>query len=254
MLRNTIALTLLVVHVSFAQQQNEMQQAVLLEKEFKVETALQKFEEIVRRDPQNGEALHHASRMLSTIGGRMKSDRRDTKLKYYEKAKAYAERAINNDPKSTQARLAYIISLGLMSEIAINPREKIKNAKTIRNEAESIIKLDSTFAEAYFVLGKWHFELAKLNWLEQLACKFLGGLPNDISMETSLKYYDVAIDKDPKSILYLYGRAALYHYRGEDLLAEKNLQKALQLNVREPDDVQRKENCLLMLSKITKNS
>jgi tetratricopeptide (TPR) repeat protein len=253
MLKIAFVLTL-VVHFSFAQQKNEMQQALALEKEFKVEAALQKFEEIIGKDPRNAEALHHASRMLSTIGGRLKPGNRNAKLTYYEKAKAYAERSINGDPYVAEARLAYIISLGLMSEIAINPREKIKNAKIIRNQAELIIQLDSTFAEAYFVLGKWHYELAKLNWLEQLACKFLGGLPNDISMESSMKYYNQAIGLDPKSILYLYGLANLYHYQGHETLAEKTLQKALQLSVREPDDIQRRENCLTLLRRLKESS
>jgi len=254
MLKIAFALTFLALQVSFAQVQNDLQKAISLEKEFKVEAALEKFEEIVKTDPTNAEALHHASRMLSTIGGRMKSDKRDVKSMYYEKAKAYAERSISANSKSAPARLAYIISLGLMSEIASNPREKIKNAKIIRNEAESIIQLDSTFAEAYFVLGKWHYELAKLNWLEQLACKFLGGLPNDISMESALKNYNLATGIDPKSILYLYGLANLYHYQGEDTLAEKILQKGLQLSVREPDDIQRRENCLALLRQLKESS
>jgi tetratricopeptide (TPR) repeat protein len=141
-----------------------------------------------------------------------------------------------------------------MSEIAANPREKIRNAKTIRNEAEMIVKLDSTYAQAYFVLGKWHYELAKLNWLEQLACKFLGGLPDDISMDASMKYFNQVIALDPDNILYLYGRASLYHYRDEDLLAEKSLNQALQLSPREPDDIQRKEKCSQLLSRIRKSS
>lgn len=239
---------------SFAQDQVALQQGLQLEKAFKVEAALEKFEVVIKTDPLNAVALHHASRMLSNIGGRMKSEKRSLKIELYEKAKIYAERSIKADPKSADARLAYIISLGLMSEIAANPREKIRNAKTIRNEAEMIVKLDSTYAQAYFVLGKWHYELAKLNWLEQLACKFLGGLPDDISMDASMKYFNQAIALDPDNILYLYGRASLYHYRDEDLLAEKSLNQALQLSPREPDDIQRKEKCSQLLSRIRKSS
>jgi tetratricopeptide (TPR) repeat protein len=247
-------LSFLLVQFCFAQDQSQLRQGIELEKAFKVEAALEKFETVIKKEPLNAEALHHASRMLSNIGGRMKSGNRETKSEHYEKAKAYAERSIKANPQSPEAHLAYIISLGLMSEIAANPREKIRNAKTIRNEAEMIVKLDSTYAQAYFVLGKWHYELAKLNWLEQLACKFLGGLPDDISMDASMKYFNQAIALDPDNILYLYGRASLYHYRDEDLLAEKSLNQALQLSPREPDDIQRKEKCSQLLSRIRKSS
>jgi tetratricopeptide (TPR) repeat protein len=240
--------------IATAQKNELLVDGIKLEKAFKVEAALEKFETVLKSEPTNAEALHHASRMLSNIGGRMHRGKRDTKIQHYEKAKAYAERSIQFNPKSADARLAYIISLGLMSEIAINPREKIKNAKTIRNEAETIVRLDSTFSQAYFVLGKWHYELARLNWLEQLACKFLGGLPDDISMDASMKYFNQAIALDPENILYLYGLASLYHYQDNDSQAEKILQHAVQLSPREPDDVQRKEKCALLLSQIKRTS
>ena len=104
------------------------------------------------------------------------------------------------------------------------------------------------------MLGKWHYELARLNWLEQMACKFLGGLPNDISIDASMQYFNQAILLEPDNILYLYGQASLYHYRGEDILAEKTLQRALQLSPKEPDDVQRKEKCTQLLSRIKESS
>ncbi len=242
-------------NLCFAQQNVLLVEGIRLEKSFIVEQALEKFEAVIKKDSTNAQALYHASRMLSNIGGRMANNQPENKIELYKKAKLYAERSIKADPKNVESRLAYIISLGLLSEVAVSPREKIKNAKIIRKEAELIMQTDSTYSSAYFVLGKWHYELACLNWFEQAACKvFLGSMPETISMETSIRYFKKAVSLEPESILFLYGEATVYHHNGNDEQALKVLAHALQLHPKEPDDVQHKEKCLLMLSQIKKSS
>jgi tetratricopeptide (TPR) repeat protein len=144
-----------------------------------------------------------------------------------------------------------IIAIGLMTEVAGSPREKIQDAKTIRMEAETLLKLDSTFAPAYFILGKWHFELARLSWVEQMACKlFFGGLPDGISMEAAIENFKKASILQPNTILFLFGEASAFHYEGEDEKAIRLLKQALALPPKEPDDLPRKERCSQLLREI----
>ncbi|MBL7853797.1 MAG: hypothetical protein JNL17_05340 [Cyclobacteriaceae bacterium] len=228
-------------------------EGLALEKAFKVEEALAKYEAVLQRQPTHEEALWHASRMESNVGGHLKE--KAAKRTHYEKAQAYAQKAIQLNPQSVGGRFAHIISMGLLSEIADNPREKIKNAKIIREEAETIVKLDSTFAPVYFVLGKWHYELAKLNWLEQLACDFFfGGMPEDVSMEKAIRHFERASTLDPDNILFLYGEASVYHYKKNYPRAKALLVRAVRLAPREPDDILRKEKCQAMLDQINEKS
>ncbi|HEY9004486.1 MAG TPA: hypothetical protein VIM75_00055 [Ohtaekwangia sp.] len=226
-------------------------QGLALEKDFKVEAALEKYEQFLKAYPHHAQALTHASRMLSNIGGRLPLDKKEEKIAYYTKAKAYALRALPLNQQSIEAHLAYTISLGLMAEVAGSPRDKIHDAKIIRSEAETIIHLDSTCAAAYFILGKWHFELARLSWVEQVACKlFFGGLPEGVSMDAAISNLKKASALQPNTILFLFGEASAYHYQHDDEKAIRLLKQAMALSPKEPDDIPRKKRCADLLEEI----
>ena len=226
-----------------------MEEGVRLEKEFKIEEALKKFELVLKTNPNHIQALIHASRTASNIGGHFTDDA-ERKPKLLQ-AEAYSLRAIRLDPVSTDAHFSLILTLGLQAESAGSPREKLKNAKSIRTEAETILKIDSSYALAYFVLGKWHQELYKLNWFEKFACElFFGGLPEGISIDKAVNNFQRALQLDPENILFMYGQAIALQYEGRKLEAIQLLEKALKMPLREPDDLQRKEKCVILLREL----
>lgn len=217
---------------------------IALEKQFKVPEALVKYNAVISLNPQSAEAWWRASRMLSNLGGHIDKSQADEKRAKYEQARQYALKSIALNPKNPDARLAHIISMGLLAEMAGNPREKIRDAKIIREEAEATLALDSTFAPVYFVLGKWHYELAKLNWLEQMAVKlFFGGMPENVSMDRAIEYLRKASRLEPNTILYMYGEASVLEYEERTAEAIALLERALKLPPKEPDDIIRKTKC-----------
>lgn len=231
---------------------NLMKEGLSLEKAFKTEEALIKYEKVLQQNPEHVKALTHASRMLSNIGGRLPISERDQKRVYLDKARSYAEKAIVLNPQDADARLAHIITLGLLSEISRNPREKVLDAKLIHSEAKTILEIDPKYPEAYFVLGKWQLELSRLNWIEMLAVKLLfGGLPEEISKEAALKYFNQGLALNPDSILFLFGLASVYYDLGQMDKAKATLNKAISLPLSEPDDAQRKDRCIDLLAKIS---
>lgn len=234
-----------------AQYGDAFEEGLALEKAFKTESALQKFEAAIKENPKHPKAYTHASRMLSNVGGRLAMDKQEEKRKYLEKARSYAIKAIELNPDDPDARLAHIIALGLLSEISRNPREKVLDAKLIHAEAKKIIELDSLYEEAWFVLGKWQLELSRLSWIELLACKLLfGGLPEEISKQKALEYFNKGLALNPNSILFLFGQASVYADLDEKEKAIAALEKALKLPLAEPDDEQRKDRCKNLLRQL----
>lgn len=243
--------SILCSHLIPGQGQNLFSEGLALEKAFQVEAALEKYEAFLSVNPNHVEALTRASRIYSNIGGRMKEDMLELKKVNLEKARALGLKAVSLDPQDKEARLAYVISLGLLSEVAGSPRDKIRDAKIIYEQASAILVLDSTFAAAYFILGKWHFELAKLNWMEQLACEiFFGGMPEGVSMDKALQHMRKASALEPTSIIYLFGEASVLHHEGDDKGALVLLKRAITLPLKEPDDTLRKERCVKLLKEI----
>jgi tetratricopeptide (TPR) repeat protein len=227
-----------------------LDEGLQLEKNFKVEAALTKYQQVIALQPNNVQALTHASRMLTNIGGRLSADHKAEKKKYYEQAKTYALRALNLDSATVDTHLAYLISLGLLTEVAGSAGERVHDARLIKHEAETIIRIDSTFGAGYFVLGKWHLEASKLNWMERWACQlFFGGLP-EASIDKAIACLKKASRLEPNTILYLYGEASAYQYEGDKKTATQLLKKAIDLPPKEPDDIQRKQRCEDLLKEL----
>lgn len=245
------AILLFIISTVLPAQSELFEQGLALEREFKMEEALVVYEKVLKNNPNHAEAVIHASRMLSNIGGRLPASQNHEKVKYLLRAMSYGERAIRLVPNEKQAHLAYVISLGLLSETSMSASERVKHAKIIYDEGTTMLKLDSTFAVAYFVLGKWHFELARLSWFERMACEiFFGGLPEDISMDKAVLYLRKANELEPNTILYLFGEARVYYHLGNKAKAVSMLKHALTLPIKEPDDIARKERCKDLLKEI----
>lgn len=220
-----------------------------LEGEFKIAEALKRYEMALQQDPDYVPALIRASRMTSNIAAHIKElPKKKEELAIAEK---YSKRAVTLNPENPDAHFSLLVVLGLQSEIAPSPREKLKDAKLIHEEAEKIISLDPKYALGYFVLGKWHYELSKLTWVERVACDlFYGGVPKGVSMEESFKNFNIALKLDPDQIIILYGKAAALHYEGKDEEAIRILERAISLPLRDVDDEYRKERCKTLLKEI----
>lgn len=239
--------------VAQAQPASTFNDALQLEKNFNVEEALTKYQQVISQQPNHVQALTHASRMLTNIGGRLTLDHKAEKRKYYEQAKTYALKALSLDSTTVDTHLAYLISIGLLTEVAGSAGERVRDAKIIKHEAETIIRIDSTFGAGYFVLGKWHLEVAKLNWMERWACQlFFGGLP-EASVSQAITCLKKASKLEPNTILYLFGEASAYEYEGDKKTAIDLLKKAIALPPKEPDDIQRKQRCEELLKDLQKN-
>jgi sterol desaturase/sphingolipid hydroxylase (fatty acid hydroxylase superfamily) len=204
----------------------------------------------MRKDPRSIEALTRASWALNRQAGRAQN--KYTMFVKADSARQLASRALRYDRNETDSRLAFIVSLGLISKASKNPSEKLRNAMLIRKEAELLLLNDSLCGPANYILAKWHYELAKLTWLERVACKTLIEFPKDVSYERSLYYYEKAIQLKPDYILFHYGKAATLYQKGEFTTAVNVLENAIKLPAVEPDDKERKAQCLSLLTESKK--
>ena len=221
-----------------------------LEQAFKDEEALAVYEQIIKANPNHIDALAHGSRMLLNIGGRPQTDKA-RKSFLVNKAQGYAERAVKLNERHAQAHLSLAIAYGLQSEISSSASEKVKNAKLIYKEGKTLLKLDSNMAVAHFILGKWHLELARLNWMERAACNlFFGGMPEGVSLDNAIAYMQRASTLEPGTILYLYNEALAYHHSDDDKKALQILKQAITLPNKNPDDDIRKEKCKTLMRDI----
>ncbi len=219
--------------ISFGQSTGELiQKAETLEKEFKEGEALKVFREVIAKDPDNIVALARASFLSSREGYRSEGDE---KIRLYNQAREYAERALAIDPDDVEANYSMGVAMGRIAEISPT-KEKIEASKDIKRYAEKTLKLDRNHAGAWHLLGKWHAGVKDLGATKMFMIKMIyGGMPK-ASYETAVACFNKAINLHPDYILYYLDLAKTYKSMGRKEDARTVLNKIVKMKAITPDD------------------
>ena len=201
--------------------------------------SFEKFKEVLKIQSTNLHALSKCSEMCSRIGKRQK----DTQLRdnYYSAAKIYAETALKIDPVNAEASCSLAIALG-RSTMSKTGKEKMLNAKEIRKYLDISIKSNPNYFLAWHVLGRWHYELSSLNFLEKTAVNiFYGGLPST-SFKESIAAFEKSETLTHGFVLNYFEMAKAYVKINDRKRAVAILKDMLNLPNHTEDDTQIKED------------
>lgn len=182
--------------------------------------------EAEKSDPKNVEILYRISRVESDLEEDLSDDSK--KKNYALESVAYSKRAIEADPRSSNAHLAAAIAYGDLTDF-VDDRTKMEYSKVIKSEAEKAIELDPKNDYAYLVLARWNFEMTQLNPILRGFAELLYGQMPPASQEKALEDFQKAIALAPNRIIhhYCYGDALARLGRKEQAKAE--FQRVLRL-------------------------
>lgn len=137
-------------------------------------------------------SIHWRRSLLITDLGKQASDD-DTALTYHRRALDAAEIALDIDSTSAWAHFVAALAEGRMT-LYVGRSERVRRSRAVKHHADRAVALDSTFAGAYHLRGRWHRQIAELNFLERALVRALyGGLP-DASYEQSVRNFQRAIE------------------------------------------------------------
>ena len=184
-----------------------------LEAAFREEEALSLYQNAVQLQPNNISALIHCSDLLCRVGHRIKS--RDRMLGYFRSGYAYAQRAYRLDSTNSEANIVMAFSLARLA-LDQNGRERVVSANEIRRYAEQAIRDDPSNYKAYHILGRWHYEVSDLNFLERTIARwFFGSLPES-SLSESIANLEKSRVLKPDFLLNYFELARAWHREGRD--------------------------------------
>ncbi|PUZ24296.1 Tetratricopeptide repeat-containing protein [Chitinophaga costaii] len=221
-----------------------LQQGDQLEKQMKEVDALNKYKEVLKIQSNNLTALTWASLLDSREGDRQ--EKKEAKSRFFEEAKAYAAQALAVGPNDPDANYAMAVAMGRIALIA-GAKDKVAASKDVKQYAELAIKFRPNFGEAWYVLGKWNYEVATLNAFEKGAAKMLfGGLP-DGTLANAIADFEKCRQLNPGFILNYYDLAIAYKKNDQIDKAEEILRKVPALRPIHQDDPKFKANCKKLL-------
>jgi tetratricopeptide (TPR) repeat protein len=202
------------------------------------EEAFKRYEDILKIQPVNVNALTKCSELCSTIGHRQPD--KTAQINYFKAGRRFAEVALRLDPKNSEANFAMALAMGRIALIS-SGREKIQAVSEIKRYAELSVKYDPTNFKPYHALGKWHYEVSNLNGLERTAARLLyGGLPA-ASLKECIYYYEKSRSLNPEFTLNYLELARAYHRNDQNARALEMLNKLMTMPFKTEDDARVKE-------------
>ena len=202
------------------------------------EEAFKRYQEILRLQPVNLNALCKSSELCSAIGHRQAS--KTAQVNYFNAARRFAEAALRIAPANSEANFAMSFAMGRISLIS-SGRDKIVAVHEIKRYAELSIKADPANYKPYHVLGKWHYEVSNLNAFERALARLLyGGLP-PASLQESIAFYEKSRSLNPGFTLNYLELARAYHRNDQNAIAFDMLNKLNALPNKTQDDPRVKE-------------
>lgn len=224
-----------------------LQEASVLENGMKETEALDKYKEVLRIQPMQIVAMYKCSELCGSIGNREKDESR--KIDFYNASRTYAETALKIDSANSGANSAMAIAMGRMALIK-KGKEKIEFVKDIKTYSERALAIDPNNAKALFVLGKWHYEVSSLNFVERAAIKVLyGGMPK-ASFDDAISYYERVKAISPWVLLNYLELAKAYVANHQSDKAIENLDRMLKLPYRTADDPNHKDQARHLLASL----
>lgn len=202
------------------------------------EQAVIKYKEALKIQPSNIFANCKASELNSRIGARHKDDK-EKQQSCYAAAKTYAESALKLDAFSSEANFVMALVMG-REAMQRGGKEKIMAVKAIKSFAERSVKYDPKNYKAWFILGKWYFEVSALNYFQRAAVKlFFGALP-DATIDDAIRCLEKSKSLNSNFVLNYLSLAKAYEKREDNESAKKNLATMISLPDGTADDAKLK--------------
>lgn len=182
--------------------------------------------EAEKTDPENIEVIWRLARVHFDF-----SDNTDDESVIEENIYAgfeYAKRALEIDDTHPKSHMWYSILIGRVGEIE-GTEQKIKNSYKVAEHTLIAIELDPEDGGNYHVMGRWHYTLSDLSWIERKIASWVYATPPEASFEEARDYFNQAIEKVPDEIRnYLWLGKTLIEL-DDDKGAEGALRQALKI-------------------------
>ncbi len=197
-LTGLMLLALLVVVRAWAKQDGGAVDEVKLGNEayarFDNHAALQHFLQALEIAPNHYQALRQGARAHADVGKAIEKSNKNRARKLYARGDSLARKCVALYPDSAEAHFVLALCVGRVA-MCEGGKTKIRLSQEVKKEAEAALAINSGHDGAYHVLGRWHYNIATLDWIMKAAAKVIyGGVPPGASLEQAAQAFAKAVE------------------------------------------------------------
>lgn len=192
---------------------------------------LQQAEEL---DPDNPQVLWRLARNYFQFADQQPQNMAVQKENLYPGFE-YAKRCVELAPEVAGGHQYYAILIGRIGEIE-GTKQKIKNSYAVKEHTLKAISLDPDNDSNYHVMGRWHFALADLSWIERQVASVIYATPPKASFEEAAQFFKKAHQLNSDDIRHLLWLGKTYIELDREAQARQYLDKALQCEITSDSD------------------
>ncbi len=211
--------------------------------------ALGNYERAVKAEPTSYVALWKAAREAVDLGEFERNA--ETRTALYARATDYARRAVAANTDDAEGHFQMARAVG-RTALAANPRERVKYALEVRDEALKALRQQPKHPGALHVLGVWNAEVMRLNGFSRAVAKaFLGGqVLGSASWAEAVRYMELAVAAEPNRLVHYLDLARVYRDAGRRNEARAAYQAALRAPLQDANDDQYRQSADEELAKL----
>lgn len=216
--------------------------------------ALTHYRQALAQDSLSYDANWRASRVLVDIGLALPDAQRARRDSLYAEARTLAERAVRVNAGGADGHYMVAVAVGRVA-LTKGPRERVRYARVIRDEALRATELNARHDGALHVLGRWNAEIQRLPGITKFFAKtFLGAsIFNEATWENSEQYFTQAVNIDPANIYHHLDLAETLVDMDRPQDARPHLERVAQLALGcDPQDPVYKQQAAALLQRISR--
>ncbi len=214
--------------------ENLLNQAQKLQENHREVEALEVYENILHKEPDNFQALLNAAFMHLRIGWlySIKDEQKDHYFMVYD----YAKRAKLLNPLHYDARLLSIVAKAKITGY-LSTKKQIKMVRKLKHELDRIVTLRGDDPDSIYILSWLNFKVGQVSPLERfVASLFFGDLPEDLTVPNAISLMKKAIAMRPEYSVYYYDLGIFHKKKGNLRKTRELFQKVISMQPQKPED------------------
>lgn len=225
-------------------------QARTLQAQYKESEALAKYEQVLAKAPATYEALWQAAVLSVRIGARYTDETR--KLAYFSAARLYSSRALVVRPDGAEGNYAEALALANQATL-VTARARLLAYREMKPYVFKAVEQRPDFADAWQLLGRWHFRVDHYNLIERVYSRlFLGGTPDGASSNAAVNALLKAHELEPQRIQYPYDLARILLSQKLRTRAVAALQDAVEITPVTAEELEISRRCRKLLVQLNR--